>query len=282
MDPKSLSQFASELSAHIRARYSLIALHTGEEERALQAIESVCQARGSAVYVWSRTQGVVKGTSATPDMVDPLGVLKWFETVPEKSVLVLKDFHPYLKEPSVVRKLRDLGQAFKRLPKNILFISPCFTVPVEMQKEIAVLDMPLPTREEIRPLIDRAAASLGEKAPAEPERELLAEASGGLTLEEVENVLAKSLVSEGKLDPRLVLEEKKQIVRKSGLVEFIDTQGQKNSVGGMKLLRQWLAARRRGFSKEARALGLPSPKGMLLVGVPGCGKSLTAQAVSQE
>lgn len=282
MDQKNLNLFSAELSAHLRARYALVALQTSEEERALRVIESVSQGRGCAVYVWSRTQGVVKGQTGTPDMTDPLAVLKWFESIAEKSVLVLKDYHPYLKEPSIIRKLRDLSQSLKRQPKNILLISPCLTVPPELQKEIALLDLPLPTREEIRPLVDRAAQSLGEAAPSDQQREALVDAAGGLTLDEVENVLAKSLVSQGALDARLVLEEKKQIVRKSGLLEFVDTMQSKVSVGGMALLRQWLVSRRRGFSTEARALGLPSPKGMLLVGVPGCGKSLTAQAVSQE
>lgn len=283
MEQRTLAQFTSDLSAHIRARYSLICLNTCEEERALGVVESLSKARGSSVYTWSRTQGVVRPNASLPDLVDPLGVLKWFEAQSEKSVLVLKDFHPYLKEPSVVRKLRDLGQALKRQPKNIVFISPNFPIPPELQKEIAVLELPLPTRDEIRPLVDRAASTLDGLHFSEQDKEALIDAAGGLTLAEVENVLAKSLVAEGRLDTRMVLEEKKQIVRKSGLVEFIDTTSQSAAaVGGLNLLRQWLASRRRGFSSEARELGLPVPKGMLLVGVPGCGKSLTAQAVSQE
>jgi hypothetical protein len=283
MDTHTLTEFTDDLSAHIRARYSLISLNTCEEERALGVIDAISKARSSALYTWSRTQGVMKGATAMADLLDPLAVLKWYEAAADKSILVLKDFHPYLKEPSVVRKLRDLGQAFKRQPKNIVFLSPAFPVPAELQKEVAVLELPLPTRAEIRPLVDRAASALGEQAPAQSVRDALVDAAGGLTLDEVENVLAKSLVAQGRLDTRMVLEEKKQIVRKSGLVEFIDTAGEKGlNVGGLAQLRAWLASRRRGFSQGARDLGLPSPKGMLLVGVPGCGKSLTAQAVSQE
>jgi hypothetical protein len=283
MPPKSLKEFTEDLSAHIRARYSLISIQTSEEERALRVIDSICEARKSGLYVWSRTQGIVRSTASLPDLVDPLGVLKWYEAQTEKSLLVLKDFHPYLKEPSVVRKLRDLGQSLKRQTKNILFLSPSFAVPNDLQKEIALIDLPLPTRDEIRPLVDRAATALGEECVADSAREAVVDAAGGLTLEEVENVLAKSMVSRGGLDTRMVLEEKKQIVRKTGLLEFIDTSGSAQvGVGGLGLLRQWLSSRRKGFSSEAKSLGLPAPKGMLLVGVPGCGKSLTAQAVSQE
>lgn len=283
MQKRSFTQFIEDLSAHVRARYPLIALNTGEEERALTALRTLSQARNSSLYVWSRTQGVLRDGVAVADLIDPLAVLKWYEGLSEKSLLVLKDFHPYIKEPTVVRKLRDLGQSFKRQAKNIVLLSATFPVPPELQKEIAVLEMPLPTREEIRPLVDRAAgAAEGEKVSA-AQTDALVEAASGLTLNEVENVLAKSLVSVGRLETRMVLEEKKQIVRKSGLVEFIDTPEEKgSSVGGMALLRQWLRNRKRGFSAEARELGLPAPKGMLLVGVPGCGKSLTAQAVSRE
>jgi hypothetical protein len=282
MEQRTLAQFSNDLSALIRARYSLICLLTNEEERALSVIDCLSKARGSTVFVWSRTQGVVRPNALLPDLNDPLGVLKWFESQSEKSLLILKDFHPYLKEPSIVRKLRDLGLAFKRQPKNIIFLSGTFPIPSELQNEIALLELPLPTRDEIRPLVDRAAATIEENIPDMNQIEALIDAAGGLTLHEVENVLAKSLVAEGRLDPRLVLEEKKQIVRKNGLVEFVDVSKSNQTVGGLHLLRQWLSARRRGFSAEARALGLPAPKGMLLVGVPGCGKSLTAQTVSQE
>lgn len=283
MDGRGLKEFTEDLSAHIRARYSLISLNTSEEERALTVLEGISKARASVLYTWSRTQGVLRGTTVMADLVDPLAVLKWYEANTEKSLLVLKDFHPYLKEPTVVRKLRDLGQVLKRQPKNVVFLSAAFPVPMELQKEVAVLDLPLPKPNEIRPLVDRAAAALGEQAPTSQDCDALIDAAGGLTLNEVENVLAKSMVSQGKLDTRLVLEEKKQIVRKSGLLEFIDTGVSASlGVGGLNRLRTWLASRRRGFSQGARELGLPTPKGMLLVGVPGCGKSLTAQAVSQE
>ncbi len=282
MNKNSLGHFTQTLSAHIRARYPLISLNTFEEERALEVIESLGKARASSLYVWSRTQGVMKDKVGTADMADPMAVLKWYEGVNDKSILVLKDFHPYLKEPSVVRKLRDLNALFKRQPKNIIFLSSTFPVPAELQKEVAVLDLPLPSRDEIRPLVDRAADSLKSSIPDNVVRERVVEAAGGLTLDEVENVLAKSLVTHGALDTHTVLDEKQQIVRKSGLLEFINTSKDSVSVGGMPLLRQWLASRAKGFTPEAREVGLPAPKGMLMVGVPGCGKSLTAQAISQQ
>src|SRR4051812_40415258 len=98
----SFSDFINDLSAHIRARYSLIALNTAEEQRAISALENISQARASSLYVWSRTQGIFKAGVAVADVTDPLAVLKWYESLGEKSTLVLKDFHPYTKEPSVV------------------------------------------------------------------------------------------------------------------------------------------------------------------------------------
>lgn len=289
---RPLEAFVEELSFLIRARYPLLQLTTYEETRSLEVLRTLSQKRGGLLYVWSRTDGVTRDGEALADVRDPLAVLKWYEETPraEKSALVLKDYHPFLKEPVAVRKLRDLAQRFKGTSKTIVLLSPVAAIPAELAKDVTVLDVPLPSREEILSLVAKASAVVkpegelaAEGAPAPVDAEALADAATGLTYDEIESVLAKSIVSRGNLDRRLVQDEKRQIVKKSGVLEFVDTGKTSSSgVGGLALLKQWLGRRRGGLSASARALGLPAPKGILLVGVPGCGKSLTAMTVGAE
>jgi len=278
MEQNTLEKFVTELSSLIRARYPLIYLNTYEEPRALELVQKLATQRETVVYIWSRTDGITRGGKTVSDTIDPMAALRWFDDVKEKALFILKDFHPYLKDPGVVRKLRDLSQKLKKSPKNVMLLSPVLNLPPELTKEISVVELPLPAREEIASLIERANSVGG---PAGNVDEMI-NAATGLTYDEIENVLAKSLVSRGKLDKHLVQEEKKQLVKRSGLLEFVDTGGRQTSVGGLEHLKHWLKVRKGGLSAEAREIGLPLPKGILLVGIPGCGKSLTATTVGKE
>jgi SpoVK/Ycf46/Vps4 family AAA+-type ATPase len=216
------------------------------------------------------------------NVTDPAAVLKWYEEQKSRSILILKDFHPYFKEPSIVRKLRDLSYSLKHSPKNVILLSPVLQIPPELTKEVTVIEMPLPSRDEIEHLVQRAAQVIpAEKAFNSNEVSSLVDAFAGLTHDEIENVLSKSLVSRGSLDKKMVHDEKKQIVKKSSVLEFVDFAGDLSGIGGLDELKKWLEVRKAGFSSEARNLGLPLPKGILLVGLPGCGKSLTSITVSR-
>lgn len=276
------AEFKLDLTQLIRARYPLIYLQTFEELRALELLSSICTQRQATLYIWSRTEGVVKNRMPVAALNDPMAPLKWFEEIKEKSLLVLKDYHHYLKDPLLLRKLRDLSQSLKSSQKTIVLLSPNATIPADLVKDLTLTELPLPSREEIKELVRQVLKDTGtEDSTADVDG--LSEAASGLTQEEIENVLAKSLVSTGAFEKKRVLDEKRQIVKKSGVLEFIEQkQSASHSVGGMHNLRQWLKVRRRGFSEEARQIGLPPPKGVLLVGIPGCGKSLTALTVSQE
>lgn len=275
-------KFIEEFSSLVRARYPLIYLQSFEEQRALELVGEMSVKRSSAVYVWSRTQGVYRDGKPVNDMNDPLAVLRWYEELNEKSVLILKDYHPFLKEPAVIRKLRDLVHVLKKAQKNVVILSPVTQVPPELSKEMPLLELPLPSRAEIETLVRKIDSLVPDDQKNAGLMENVIDAATGLTFDEIENVLAKSLVRLGKLDKKLIQDEKRQIVKRSGLLEFVNHDGPSSSVGGLHLLKQWLHVRRRGFSKEARDLGLPVPKGILLVGVPGCGKSLTAVTVGRE
>jgi ATP-dependent 26S proteasome regulatory subunit len=215
---------------------------------------------------------------------DPLKALDHIAGAEGKGLFVLRDFHPFLDNAQVIRKLRDLAHDLKKSQKSILFLSPVLKVPPELEKEVAVLDWDLPDRAEIDGIIGKLLGELpvgvDPGIAADPQgRERIVEAALGLTYIEAENVLAKSIVRCKTFDIGTILEEKKHIIRKSGILEYYETRESLDEIGGLETLKAWLQKRRGAFTQKARDFGLPLPKGILLIGVPGCGKSLTAKAV---
>jgi SpoVK/Ycf46/Vps4 family AAA+-type ATPase len=188
----------------------------------------------------------------------------------------------------VTRRLKEIALQLKNSLKTIIIVSPVLEIPADLEKELSVLPFPLPTMEDLGELLDRIIGEVSqlEKVTVDLEeagRERLLQAALGLTLAEAENVLAKILVKYERLSGDSVPEvftEKQQIIRKSGLLEYCSPKDTFGAVGGMAVLKDWLQKRAPAFTQEARAFGLPAPKGMLLLGVQGCGKSLCAKAVA--
>jgi SpoVK/Ycf46/Vps4 family AAA+-type ATPase len=204
--------------------------------------------------------------------------------------VVLKDFHPFFQDPAVVRALRELGHALKSTFTTLVLLSPTLVIPPEIEKEVSVLDVPLPGYRDLLQLLKEIVGVVrqGNRAKVELTKEdadQLIKAAQGLTLAEAENAFAKAIAHDGRLsrdDVALVLEEKRQVIRKSGLLEYYPTEEKLQNVGGLDLLKTWLARRGAAFSEAARKFGLPEPKGLLLLGVQGCGKSLTAKAIAAQ
>ena len=273
----------------MRARYPLIYVLSSEETRVEKGIADVLGARDrekkyrTKLYTWSITEGVRLGREAQGDSKDPLKALRFVleAKADERAVFILRDLHPYLKNPEVVRLLRDVARKLKEERKTVFLISPLLAIPPELDKEVAVVEYPLPELSEIDAIFDRVSRSTeGAKIPSGPEREHVVEAALGLTADEAEGVFAKSLVQTGgSFDIDVILSEKERIVRKSGVLEFFRTQQKMDDVGGLDVLKGWLRKRQRAFSEDARQFGLPRPKGILMIGIPGGGKSLTAKAV---
>ena len=279
-----------EIADLIKARYVLLYVISHEEERALDMISKIAaeQVRiQRKLYTWSITEGIKSSEGETfPDYRDPMKALDFAMKLDEHAIFVLKDFHPFMKDPGLVRRLRDIHRAFRegRTLRHIMLLSGIFKMPPELEKEVAVIDFDLPDRVEINDIISKVLNSIPPSREialrADQElRDQVVEAALGLTAEEAENVFAKSLIRCKDFDFDVILSEKKSIIRKSGLLEYFESRYGMTDIGGLDPLKSWLAKRQKAFSKKARDFGLPLPKGILLIGIPGCGKSLTAKAV---
>lgn len=270
----------------IRARYPLIYVVSFEENRVESELLRITQNRKKQIYKWSITDGLENPDgSFLGEFKDPIKVLEYILQSDINGIFVMKDYHPYLNEPIVVRKLRDAAHSLKTSMKNVVFLSPVLKVPVELEKEISVVDYNLPGKEEIGQIVKSISESIGEPGKLETSKnpmllQKVVEAALGLTAEEAENVFAKSLVQTGDFNLGIILSEKEQIIRKSGVLEYCHVNEDMKGVGGLDELKKWLNKRGKAFTPEARDFGLPEPRGVLLLGIPGCGKSLTAKAIS--
>ncbi|BDG09439.1 AAA family ATPase [Anaeromyxobacter paludicola] len=287
--------FVRELDTLVRARYPLIYLVSWEEARVDAILRDLAEQHGKALYAWSVTKGLRRlgdrrGREQQEGGKDPVEALAAVEKLSEPSLVVLKDFHPFLNDPTVVRAVRELGQALKSTFTTVMILSPTLHIPPELEKEISVLDVPMPSVRELLQLLKEIVTVVreGKKAVVDlskEDAERLIQAARGLTLTEAENAFAKAIAFDGRLDKddvALVLDEKRQVIRKSGLLEYQPAEEQLGNVGGLSELKRWLSRRGAAFGEPARRFGLPEPKGLLLLGVQGCGKSLTAKAIASQ
>lgn len=289
--------FQTEIETLIRARYPLLYVVSSEELRVQDVIVEIAKKRQKKVFEWTCSYGLVEaGTSIqsqksrNPATKDPIAALDQVIEQVQPALFVFKDLHPFLTKGNftVTRKLKDIALHLKNSHKTIIIVSATLEIPSELEKEVTVLNHPLPAREDLSALLDRIIEEVKQFKQVRIEldevgRERLLQAALGLTLGEAENVFAKIIVKEERLSGDAVGEvfaEKQQIIRKSGLLEYYATEESFASVGGLAVLKEWLHKRAAAFTTEAREFGLPAPKGILMLGVQGCGKSLCAKAVS--
>lgn len=270
----------------IRARYPLIYVISWEEDRVEEVLRSIGEARGKKFYTWTATQGMTSDVRVRNDATrDPIAALDYVMDFRGDAVFVLKDFHAFIGDKIVTRRLRDLSSALKISNKTLVILSPVLRIPPELEKDVTVVDYPLPDVQELDCLLQGIVESLRDNSQirtdlSADDRELLVKASQGLTAGEAENVFAKSLVEKHELDLEVIISEKEQIIRKTGMLEFYPATEAFSGVGGMDALKSWLDMRTLSFTERARDFGLPQPKGVMLMGVQGCGKSLCCKAIA--
>jgi hypothetical protein len=290
--------FQTEIETLIRARYPILYVITSEEMRVQEVLLDIAARRQKKVFEWTYSSGIVPAGASiqsqkgrNPATKEPLAALDLVIDQIEPAIFLFKDFHPFLTRNNfaVIRRLKDIALHLRNSRKTIVLISPVMEIPAELDKEITVINFPPPAKEDLAVLLDTAIQDLRESQQVQIEldadgRDRLLQAALGLTLGEAENVFAKIIVKNQCLSAGHVNEvfaEKQQIIRKSGLLEYYAAEEDFASVGGLGVLKDWLNKRAVAFTAEAQAFGLPPPKGVLLLGVQGCGKSLCAKAVSR-
>ncbi len=221
---------------------------------------------------------------------EPVQALANMESMTVEAVFILKDFHRHMDDPIVVRRLRDVGQKFSANRRTVILTAPELTVPPELTTLVEYFDLPLPDRDRLHEIIKDTFTRLSKTYTLKlqldaPGVDAMSANLRGLTEEEAERAISQALVTRYALCPETitdVLDAKKQLLRHSGMLEFVEASDNLSGVGGLENLKHWLAQRRGAWEDSARAFGLEPPRGMIILGVQGCGKSLCARAVAGE
>jgi ATP-dependent 26S proteasome regulatory subunit len=276
-----------KLKNYLRAGFAGLYVVTFEEIRAEADIKAVADELHYTLLSWTVSDGILNTTGAgqVQNVTDPVEAVTALNDMPEKTVLVLKDYHQFLGDsmqpasPLVTRTLKDGLRQARCNAKAIVILGCKLMLPPELEKEFAIIEMDLPNRDALATVARNIAESAGIETD-DATIDAAAEAARGLTTTEAEDIMALSIVSNRTHDPVLIAREKAQTVKKNGILEIIEPKETVADIGGLDNLKTWLQKRRNAFTQQAVEFGLPTPKGVLILGIPGTGKSLTAKAAS--
>ena len=291
---------------YFRAAYPIIYLQTVEESRAeADILRQFFEANSKNLpdfYLWSHTDGLsklkvntdqkgpVNTDKADPKTQDPIVALDTIKNSKQNNIFVFRDLHKFFQSPKVLRLLRDIANTFRISHNMLILISPTVSLPPEIEKCITILEYELPTQAELKQVLDglKAGQPKISKLIDEDEEERVVSAAAGLSTLEAENAISKAIIdslngsNEKQLNiSEIVLKEKALAVKKTGLLEYFEAVEGTEDVGGLRHLKNWISKRGKAYTKEAKAFHLPIPKGIFLVGLPGCGKSLVSKACSK-
>lgn len=287
-----LSDLGARIIHYVQAGYPGLYLVSPEEQRVEAELKSVTEhlnrdRKASEQYqlcYWSVVDGLVNTqTNQVHDANDPLEVLQAMSEQPERTIILLKDYHLFLQDPNpiLVRKLKDVLLEAKTKQKTLIIVGCRLVLPPELEREITVVEFALPGKEALRRVLHGILESAGIKGLAVEQQEKAVDAASGLTTIEAENAFALSFVQTRTIEPSVVAREKAQAVRKSGLLEIIEARESLESIGGLDVLKEWLLKRRNAFTQRAVDYGLPPAKGLLIIGIAGTGKSLSAKVTAR-
>lgn len=271
-----------KLVNYIKAGYPGLYILSHEESRVESELKGAAKDTKFSLYTWSITRGIFdigKG-SAIANTEEPIEALAQFEKLPQKAILICEDMHALLRDqnPVLVRRLKEVLQTGKTSNRVLVIVGCVLELPPELEKEMTVVEFGLPDRETLRTIAEGIAKSAEQELNGNTDA--LLDAASGLTTTEAENAFALSFVESKTFSPEIIAREKASTIKKNGILEIVPTRSQLADIGGLDVLKVWLKQRRHAFTKKAKEYGLPTPKGVLMVGIPGCGKSLTAKATA--
>jgi SpoVK/Ycf46/Vps4 family AAA+-type ATPase len=294
----------------------IIVMETVEEVRAVRMVRAACAALNLATFEWSVATGLLRSGTSVGEVItggihdltphgaqemlentkalynsrEPAAMLANLEGITIEAAFILKDLHRHMDDPVVIRRLRDVGQRFASNRKTIVLTAPKIEIPPELRSLVEFFELPLPDRQRLRQIIDETLVRVSKTHTLQRKLDSqgldeVAENLRGLTEEEADRAISQALVTRYALSPELitdVLAAKKALLKRSEMVEFVDTSDNMGTVGGLENLKRWLGQRRGAWESGAREFGLEPPHGVIILGVQGCGKSLCARAVAGE
>ena len=284
-DARTALAFADHLAIQLRADFPLIVVDTMEEQRVVARAAEVCRTLHVRCLTWDVMTGFTSVTEGRPmaPATDAIDVLSRLRQMSSDTLVVLKDFHHEWEDHRVLRAVRNYAQRGGAAGPSVLVVGAGATVPEALRDTAVSLTLPPPSRTELQEVLSEVCRTRWAESRLDAAGlEHLVDSALGLTLEQARRVFTKAVVNDGVLDLRdieLVLEEKKAVIASSGALEYIEPTVRPEDVGGLDTLKEWLRLRERTFSAAARDFGLPPPKGVALIGLPGTGKSLTAKAI---
>lgn len=274
----------NRITNYVKAGYPGLYIVSHEEQRVEAELVAVAKATKFKLYAWSMTEGVNSIEDPPQTIADtqaPFSMLKAFDSLPDKSILLARDFHMVLadRDPMIYRKVKD-SLLLAKTANRMLVVCGCrLNLPPEIEKEMTVIEFSIPDRDQLRSVMDGICKSAGVKL-CEDIADTFIDAASGLTTTEAENAFALSIVESGEIVAAVVSREKSNTIKKNGLLEIVNSKTTLADIGGLENLKQDLTEKKNLFTKAAHEYGLPAPRGALIVGQPGTGKSLTATATA--
>ena len=281
-------KFNDELALFLKARYPIIYINTIEEDRVEYGIRKNIKTNlNRSIYSWDFVDGYTNNPNNEGFAKrNPLQALELVERLNAETpaLFLLKDFNRFLTDLSISRKLRNISRILKLQPKTIIILGSDLNIPKELQDLITVVQFELPLEDEISQELNRLVTSLNIKIDSQLFEDLT-RACQGLSLERIRRVLSKIIATYKTIDDNsiaVLLSEKKQIISQTEILEYISVDEKITNLGGLDNLKDWLKKRKTAFGVQASNYGLPTPRGLLLVGIQGTGKSLTAKAIGND
>jgi SpoVK/Ycf46/Vps4 family AAA+-type ATPase len=313
---KPLRDALGSLKVLIDSSAPIVVMETVEELRAVRLVRVACASLNLATFEWSIASGLARcGNDANEPLVEarfsatgtgqdatdlaaqaiyntrePAQVLGVLEGISVEAAFILKDFHRHMEDPVVVRRLRDVGQKFSKNRRTVVIIAPSINMPPELASLVEYVELPLPDKQRLRQIIDEMIVRVGKtwtlrRSLDANGLDVMAGNLRGLTEEQAERAVSQAIVTRYGLTAEIVtdvLHAKKEMLRRSQMLDFVEVSDTLANVGGLENLKRWLEQRRGTWGEQARAFGLEPPRGVVILGVQGCGKSMCAQAIAGE